>query len=347
MMIVVTDAEKIELAEKLEPVVRRHEVYFLGTAFADASVHYTQWRERLLTHEEAIWQVKGLLQGWWDDSFPYEEPTLRPIHPVGTGWQNDRGEPWLWRGSTDFRLPERVGAGVDIRPILRDRKSAGANLVRMLAMKANNTGWIFDPRRSDYAEVVRQTFDILADERMYVEWTIFADTKLWQMGNIEQLAFYDKTCDLVRGYAGHVFLELVNEAGHATQQVSPSIFTRPTGIITSHGSGLSDVQPPQPFWDYATYHGRRNAYPSPKTFTNYDGYVFRDGDPYPLPCPFIGEETLKPEHYDYNTDYARLLGQHARIAGGGTFHHQAWNDARLFTKEERHCAEAFYQGLVG
>jgi len=342
---IITDADKIDLAERIEPVVRRHETNFLGAAFADASCHYTQWRDGWCSHGEAMWKVHGLLQEWWHDTFDYDEPLLRPIHPVGVEWSNDLGNPWIWRGSPDFRLPEQIAAGVDIMPLLADRKACGANLVRILAMKANNTGWAFNPRQPQHTAILQRTCEALDTARLYGELTIFADTKLLGIAQPEQQEIYERMQDLCRSNP-HIFLELVNEAGHPTQQVNPAAFAPPAGIIASHGSGLSDAQPPQPFWNYATYHARRTPdYPSPKPFTNWDGYAFRDGDPFPLPCPFVCEEGVKPESYDFDLRYARLMGQHARITGGGTFHHNAWNAARLFTADERRCAVAFYQGL--
>jgi len=239
-----------------------------------------------------------------------------------------------------------VLAGVDIRPLLADRKAAGANLVRSLAMKANNTGWELRPGGDQYWDAVRDTLALTAEARLYVEWTVFADTRALMPNAADQQAFYREMQIQLRGQ-DHVFLELINEAGHATQQCNPSAFAKPEGLISSHGSGLTDVPPPSPFWDYATYHARRNPYPSPKSFTNWNAYVFRDGDPFPLPCPFICEEGLKPEQYAFNPVYARLMGQGAQVSGGGTFHHSAWNEARLWTAQERACAEAFYQGLRG
>lgn len=344
---IITDTEKIDLATRVEPVIRRHEAYFLGPALADISCRYAQWREGWCSHDEAMLKVQATLTDWYSDTFDFPSPSsLLCITPHGSGWQQEDGNPWIWRGSTDFRLLEQVSVGRDILPILQDRKAAGANLVRILAMKANNTGWAFDPRRPDYADVVRRTFDALAIARLYGELTVLADTKLLRMAQSEQQDVYDTVCHIVRdgGYAGTMFVELVNEAGHETQQVNPDAFAPPTGIIASHGSGLSDVEPPQPFWGYATYHARRQPpYPSAKTAINWDASVFNER--FPMPCPFICEEGLKPAQYGYDPTYAFLMGQHARINGGGTFHHDAWNEARVWTDQERACAQAFYRGL--
>jgi hypothetical protein len=164
------------------------------------------------------------------------------------------------------------------------------------------------------------------------------------MSTSEQDDYRGRNLEIVRQYP-FVLWEEINENGHSTQDVNVGRFSKPEGILSSHGSGLSDVQPPSPFWDYATYHARRSPYPDPRSFTNYSGYVFRDGDPYPLPCPFIPEESLKPQSYGFDTHYAYLMGKSASMVAGGTFHHDAWNEPRIFTDQEFDCAESFYAGV--
>jgi hypothetical protein len=249
---------------------------------------------------------------------------------------------WLWKGSTEFRLPERVLAGVDITPILKDRKDAGANLVRMLAMKANNTGYELNPRTAGYWDAVIETCEQVGDAGLYGEWTIFADTKKMMPNPVEQQDFYRQTIETIRMYPWMV-VELLNEDKHATQAINAQSFRKPDGCLSSHGSGLSDAQPVKPLWDFATYHARRSGGLA-KIGSNYSPYVFQDT--YPTPCPYVPEETLKPEQYGYDTGVARLMGQSACCGAGGTFHHSAWLDERPFNDGERACAEAFYRALV-
>jgi hypothetical protein len=249
---------------------------------------------------------------------------------------------WLWKGSTDFRLGEVLLRGGDVRPILEQRQDAGANLVRVLSMKKDNTGWQLDPRHPGHTDMMHRLFTLLGNMGLYAEWTIFADTKLMMPNPSEQQDYYGRQCAIVRQYP-HLFLELINEAGHGTQACDPQRFSRPDGILSSHGSGLSDVQPVKPLWHYATYHARRSGGLA-KIGSNYSPYVFQDG--YPTPCPYVPEETIKPEQYGYDTGVARLMGQAACCGSGGTFHHDAWNAPRLFNEGEFACASAFYRALA-
>jgi hypothetical protein len=95
-----------------------------------------------------------------------------------------------------------------------------------------------------------------------------------------------------------------------------------------------------PFWDYATYHARRE--PDGRGFTNYDPYEFeRD---YPKPCPFICDEGIKPENYGFNLDYAHKIGYHAAACAGGTFHWSGGVNSEPLTGPYFDCARAFFEG---
>jgi len=273
--------------------------------------------------------------------------TLESGTPVGQGLRIEGdhfmlgSSRWFWKGSTDFRLPERALSGVDIKPILKDRKDAGANLVRMLAMKANNTGYELNPRTPGYWDAVIKTCNLVGQAGLYGEWTIFADTKKMMPDPIEQQDFYRQTIETIRQFPW-MLVELLNEDKHATQSINAQAFRKPDGVLSSHGSGLSDAQPVKPLWDYATYHARRSGGLA-KIASNYSPYVFQDT--YPTPCPYIPEETQKPEQYGYDVGVARLLGRSASCGAGGTYHHSAWLDERLFNGGERSCAEAFFSPL--
>lgn len=244
---------------------------------------------------------------------------------------------WYWKGSTDFRLVEVVLNNGPINHILDDRKEAGANLVRVLSMKANNTGWELDPRGESYWDALKETIKRVHSAGLLVELTVFADTKRMMIAPSDQQNHWKA----VQG-VGADFLELVNEDKHATQSLNSSSFHKLSSTPTSHGSGLSDVPPVKPFWDYATYHARRSGGLG-KVIANYN--YMCSFEYWPVPCPIVPEETLKPASYGFDPNVARALGRQARYGSGGTFHHDAWNEPRVWTGAERACAEAFYKEL--
>jgi len=238
-----------------------------------------------------------------------------------------------------------VLAGVDIRPILQDRRDAGANLVRMLAQKADNTGYSLSSHTPGYWNAVIRTCELVGEAGLYGEWTVFADTKKMMPNPVEQQDFYAQTVETIRKFP-HMVLELVNEDKHATQSINAQAFRRPDGLLSSHGSGLTDAQPVKPLWDYATYHARRTpAPPNAKPFNNLSGYEFHPEWPHPV--PYVCEESVKPEDYGYNAAYARQMGLAARLGPGATFHGSWWLEERLFNDDERSCARAFFRALSG
>ena len=294
-----------------------------------------------------------LLQGdhelFWGDpgqehSIPMVlEPSVPPALSISGQTFMQHGQPFRVKGSTDFRLGERVHAGVDIRPILKDRKDAGANWLRVLGMKQNNTGWQWLPNAPGRRDAMRRLFDLAGQFGFYVEWVTFADTALLMPTLAEQLTHREKDLEVLRQYP-FVLEELLNEYGHSLQRVEPSKFSKPSGIIASHGSGLTDRPAVAPYWDYATYHGRRMAYANDsRAAVAYSPYGFEEE--WRKPCPFVNEESAKPQSYGYDPHYARLMGLHARCGTGGTFHGDWWNEPRLYAPEERRCAVEFYSAL--
>lgn len=247
-----------------------------------------------------------------------------------------------WRGLSDFRLAQAQMAGEAIADRLAERWDLGASLIRVFGMKANNTGWDLLPQlRADYWGDLRRFFDTVSPTGLTVEWTCFADTRSVMPDQAHQLDFWGKTIETLRPYASFVRLELCNEWNHPTQQINPGVFPRPSGITASHGSGLTDADPVGPRWDYATYHARRDG---AKGFTNYDPYEFQSL--YPQPCPLIPDEGAKPTDYGFDTAYAGLMGAHARVGWGGTFHWGGGVNSESMDEPTKACARAFFAALA-
>jgi hypothetical protein len=272
---------------------------------------------------------------------PDPAPVYGPLRTQGGHFYAGAAR-WRWKGATDFRLAQRVYHGEDIRPLMAQRKAAGANLLRVAAMKANNTGWAFDPRDDPgrYWSAVETCWAMAREHQLYLEWSVFLDTALLGMGEPWQLDFWAKTVERAQQY-DHILLELMNEDGHPTQDVDPLAFPRPSGVLASRGSGLTDADVVRPTWDFATYHSRRDPPPDTRGFTNYDPYEFQAV--YPKACPFIPDEGMKPHHYGYDPTVAALMGAHAGMADGGCFHTDINSDP--WTPEIAACARAFYAAI--
>lgn len=262
---------------------------------------------------------------------------IRPLHVEGTRFFDDRGIEWKWRGATDFLLLKLELDGVDINPILDQRHSAGANLVRVFAI-CKNLADLNPSSYNDYWGGVFRVVEKAAAKDLYVEFTVFADAQLVIPGQNDQLAFWQGFAQLVG--KPNVFLELVNENSHSGNTINTSAFPRIAGILSSHGSEQTDQHPIEPYWDYSTYHARRDGPPSAKGATNYDHWEFEST--YPKPVPFIPDEGAKVADYHGDVGFAALMGRHANVENGGTCHTQSGVMSQLWTAEEFNACKAFF-----
>ncbi len=254
-----------------------------------------------------------------------------------------------WIGCTDFRLPQLQMAGEHARfnDIIAQRKDCGFNTLRVLGMKADNTGWALNPDgRPDWDGDLRRFMDAIVTARVMVEFNVFADTKHlpgWTDHN-KQMAHWNRTVEALRPYAPHIYLSLGNEVLHGGHQsINVGAFPKPAGFLFCRGSSLMDSPPVEPLGDYATYGVRRDPLPDARGAGNYSPYEFRAV--YPQPVPLIPVEGMKPENYGYDPEYAQLIGRHASCGWGGVFHHGRGINGELFTAAEEACARAFVEGL--
>ncbi|HVI42774.1 MAG TPA: hypothetical protein VM577_19375, partial [Anaerovoracaceae bacterium] len=237
---------------------------------------------------------------------------------------------------------ERSLHGEDISDYLTQAEEAGFNLLRVLAMKTDNTGWALDPKQSLYWDALDRLFQRLDTFGFHCELTVFADTRYVLPNPTDQQVFWTRVIDMAKEHS-NVLLELVNEYGHPTQAINPLNFHKPDGILASHGSGLTDSDGVQPYWDYMTYHARRDAPPDARGFTNYNQYEFQSVYP---SLPRIPDEGIKPENYGYDIGYASLLGMHAACGAGGTFHWGGGVNSEMMDSKTYDCAVAFTKALA-
>jgi hypothetical protein len=264
-------------------------------------------------------------------------PSVLPLHTEGARFVDSEGKRWNWKGATDFLLLKKYLDGEDIGPILAQRKDAGANLVRVFGMCANIARF-YPQEYPGFWEGLVGFVDYLADAGFYVELTVFADAQLVLPDLTTQIAHWQGFYRVAN--KPNVFLELVNENSHAGNTIRVERFTRLDGsALQSHGSEQTDMHYIEPAWDLAGIHVRRDPPPDARGATNYDCYEFEAR--FPKARPEVGDEGIKTT----NEAYAALMGTHAAICGGGTFHSQAGVTSQLWNEAEFAAARAFYQGV--
>lgn len=248
---------------------------------------------------------------------------------------------WPVCGATEFNLPAKLRNGDDIRPILQQRKRAGANRLRSLS-----GGY---PFRSDQQyltmDQLRRYWDTCADEGLSVLQCVFAGTaQVPGADNLNwQLSYWAAVQATAAPYGDHVWLQLANEWNHGTQRIDPSKFSPSSANRCDHGPGLTDAHPVEPFWSLVTWHPRRDG---TRGITNCDCYEF-EAEPWPRSQPWLPGEMAKPEDYGFNPEYARQQGAHCGLNWGGCFHTNEGIRGEFWSEPVTRCAESFYRGCRG
>lgn len=244
------------------------------------------------------------------------------------------GVEWKWKGATDFLLLKKVLDGQDISPILNQRQAAGANLVRVFAI-CKNIADLNPSHYGDYWGGVDRLLTLAEARGLYVELTVFADAELVIPGQADQLAFWEGFQQFTS--RPNLFLELVNENSHVGNHINTNAFVALAGpALQSHGSNQSDEHPVDPAWDYVVFHARRDPPPDARGATNYDASEFEAN--YPKTHPTIADEGIKVQ----DIGYAALMGKHANIHNGGTFHSQEGVTSELWSDQTAQAAFAFF-----
>jgi len=263
---------------------------------------------------------------------------LSELHVSGRYFYNELNQKVFIKGTTDFMLYKWFLEGIDIKPLLKQRKDNGVNCVRVIGM----VSW-FDYTPQKYGQVyydrIPEFLDLCASFGLYVYWTVFADTQVVMPQLNQQLDHFNKVVDRLKQRKNRIG-ELVNEPYTGTNATAnPLAFTRPTGIPFSSGSYNDkyggNVTPP-PYWDFHDFHtprsdGKRVADNCMVTNPNYTkkGMAILSGEP----DKFGGPNQYNGQIYLTNPDESRQMYYTAFATACGYFYHTSagnfsvlWND---------------------
>lgn len=166
------------------------------------------------------------------------------------------GHRWKPIGCTDFLLVQRKSQGQDIQPILEQRKKVGFDTVRIFTMCHNIVH--FDPRSYDVQGVLSDTLDVIGSFDMNAEVVGICDAVELGLNKEEQQKHHQLVTDVLRT-KHNVIYELANEFEKNLNNIEPGEFPKPTGVISCSGSRVNNDPPKQPYWDYCTFHPRRDG----------------------------------------------------------------------------------------
>ncbi len=265
------------------------------------------------------------------------------LHVSGKVIVDDAHTIWPWYGATDFLLYKRYLDGEDISALLADRAALGVNLLRVLGMA--QTIAAFHPQDyPGYYSTLPGFCSLLLAHGFQLELTVFADAQSVIGGNLGLLrSHFQRVVDALHGVP-NVFLELVNE--WTQNGITPTDFVRPSGIISSRGSGIAGDYPPTPPWDYCTYHVPRDGeWPRKASHIR----EIRDDGGYNRPVvqdePMGAGETDQPNRRSTVANDFFYFGATSQMMGAGsTFHSDCGILSTLLTPTQHACGVAQLSG---
>jgi hypothetical protein len=175
---------------------------------------------------------------------------LEELTTRGHSFQLANGVLWTGVQCSDFNLLNLWQHGIDITPVLAQRQSCGFNLLRVWT--AFDIPGIGTFRDIDYGRIPAFVA-LCASYGLRIEFTAYT--------GINDPQHWPRLCDAARQCQPRPLLELVNELDQNTDEPDDqgrvfhlSDYTKPDGLLASHGSNGSQAAPVMPHWDYAVMH---------------------------------------------------------------------------------------------
>lgn len=300
-------------------------------------------------------RIRASAEGYAPETFDVELHTSLDVevdrvvtslpHLVVNGeffYQED-GTPITMIEATDFKLYKKFLDGEDIIPVLEQRQDAGFNLVRVLGMARYM--WDFNPGAygDRYYTELPQFIRLCARFGLYVEFVVFADTKLLIPDPTSQVLHWNRIkIELISTGTTSLLVELVNEHNqHENAVADPNAFApMGDGILCAHGSNGSGQEPVRPAWDYETFHWNDLPEWPRKTAHNgmEDGF-WQTGRP-----ALNNENTRFPDKASTLQSAMDAAEGAALMSAGSCFHSVSGKNSDLWSGVELDCAYAWAEG---
>jgi hypothetical protein len=244
-------------------------------------------------------------------------------------------------------LPQLVAEGVDITPLLY----SGLNGYRIfgsywyIAEQASRKHW-HPSEYSNYYQAIEQTFNILEKNEKYACLNLVCDNQLFNkdVGYIQD--WQNEVIEIIKNQKNS-FYSLGNE--NEKNGFNADNFTKPSGIISACGSGLTGGPAPlsrsKP-WDIQFQHLRR------------DSKMFIDIPPVDAPTYWLEHKLLFDETIGFadfndtgrrtnNADWAYKMGRGMSAWNGGVIHLHSGGHSQPLGSIEELCKDEFVRGFNG
>ena len=263
----------------------------------------------------------------------------------GTRFLKPDGSQFDWRGISAFRLLEFVAHGreKDADAYMRWAASKRLNVVRVFAMADG----IFQLSPADGERALPRLLEIAQRHGMYVEVVALTGTDVIK---IDRAAFVKSIGAICARYP-NALLELANEPGHPTQAKemhNPAHLQSLLALVPKEVPvALGSVEYDDGFaaGRYVTWHGPRGS-DWVKKVDEAAALQRKFGKPVIHDEPIGAADAPVRDRRDNDPARFRAAAAAMRRAGvGATFHYEGGIQARLLTKRELACLDAWLEGL--
>ncbi len=278
---------------------------------------------------------------------PPEPPhtTLHELVVNGNYFGLETGERWTAIGCSDFGLLAQYTNGLDIHPVLAQRRDCGFNLLRVWTAFDNIPG-IGTFTTIDYSEIP-SFVALCALYGLYVEFTAYTgvnDPMHWQY-----------LCAAAYQCHPRPLLELVNELSANTNEPDSNghVFVlsdhaqAPAPLLSSHGSNGSQQAPVRPPWSYETFHTndanewwRKVGHNAMEYAEGADGATASN-----VPV-YSNENTRYPDRDNSANRAFDAAAGGALLCAGSCYHSVQGKASQLWEGVELDCAEAWASGAL-
>lgn len=282
---------------------------------------------------------------------PFEvilEPNVKlpRLVTVGQYFRLETGERFTWIGASQFNLLNRFRNGEDITPILTQLRDLRFNAVRVFTVYdicPTGAGCQAIGRSAptpDLYAAIPYFAAKLASYGLYAELVGFTGPYGLIPTDEAKVQHWESLMAASQGLP-NITLELVNEYDHPANVGIPiSRLRRPTGNISSHGSGTQDQEPLKPFWDYATYRpGSGNEWMRKVAHNGMEDVA----DKYNIVT--VANETTRFPDNDGNAQHAFDAAAGAALLSAGAVYHSVEGKSSVpWTGVSLEAAKAWAQG---
>ncbi len=239
---------------------------------------------------------------------------------------------------SDFSLYKYYLDGQAIDSILEERKNCGFNCLRVWLLNTSVIpGGLTPSMYLNFYSSLPGFAALCSGYGFYIEFTVFTQTKTLMPNVEDQKRHLDRTAEQLRK-CPNVLLELVNEYDQHDNDCSDQL-QKPSGIVSSHGSGGSDQLGKQPMWDYTQYHTNTLNEWQRKVGHN----AMEIADQFNIPC--VSNENKRYPDQDASSIHAFDAAAGATLlCAGACYHSQSGKFSRRFDSVENYCATEWVRG---